>query len=176
LSKVKSTVPRGFTRFYTLYLISKRPMTGKEIMKEAEKRSEGAWRPSPGLIYPLLGRLLRDELILENDGGKFVITEAGEKALKQHSKFQSQLEKQFSLVTKLGLSMFTAGKLLAEESMDRILGVTQIMKERVSSGSADLQERFYVRYKAFLENELEKIERAEPWEAEAPEDERPGSP
>lgn len=161
MSKVKSTVPRGFTRFYALYLISERAMTGKQIIEEAEKRSEGAWSPSPGLIYPLLGRLMRDGLIVENDDGKFVITGEGRETLEQHSKFQSQLEKQLSLVMKLGLSMFTAGKLLAEESMDRILGVTEMMKERVNAGSSDLQDRFYTKYRAFLESELEKMERFE---------------
>jgi DNA-binding PadR family transcriptional regulator len=161
MSKVKSTVPRGFTRFYALYLINEKPMTGKQIIEEAENRSEGVWSPSPGLIYPLLGRLVRDGLIVENDDGRFVITEDGQRALEQHSRFQNQLENQFSLVTKLGLSMFTAGKLLAEESMDRILGFTQIVKENIGSGSDELQQRFYARYKTFLENELEKIHQSE---------------
>ena len=161
MSKVKSTVPRGFTRFYALYLISEKPMTGKQIIEEAERRSEGVWSPSPGLIYPLLGRLVRDGLIVENDEGRFVITEEGQRTLEQHSKFQSQLEKQLSLVMKLGLSMFTAGKLLADESMDRILGVTDMVKERVSASSSDLQDRFYTKYRAFLESELEKMERSE---------------
>ena len=67
MSKVKGSVPRGFTRFYALHLLNSKPMTGKEIIIEAEKRSDGAWSPSPGLIYPLLGRLLRDELIEEGD-------------------------------------------------------------------------------------------------------------
>lgn len=158
MAKVKSSVPRGFTRFYALHLLNEKPMTGKEIMEEAERRSEGAWSPSPGLIYPLLGRLHRDGLIEEGDRGKFVITPEGVKALDQHSKFQRQLERQFSLVQKLGLSMFTAGKLLAEESMDRILSVTYVMKDRVSKGSSDLQDRFYRNYKVFLESELEKLE------------------
>lgn len=169
LAKVKSSVPRGFTRFYALYLINEKPMTGKEIIEEAEKRSDGEWRPSPGLIYPLLGRLLRDGLIEENRDGKFTITPDGVEALEQHSKLQSQLEKRISLVMKLGLSMFTAGKMLAEESMDRILNVTEMMKERMSDGSAELQSRFYTKYKAFLESELEKLE-AEHWEDASPDD------
>lgn len=158
MAKVKSSVPRGFTRFYALYLINERPMTGKEIIEAAEKRSDGEWRPSPGLIYPLLGRLLRDGLIEENSNGKFAITSDGVEALEQHSRLQNQLETQLSLVMKLGLSMFTTGKMLAEESMDRILAVTEMMKERVSDSSADLQSKFYTKYKAFLESELQKLE------------------
>ena len=157
VAKVKSSVPRGFTRFYALYLIRENPMTGKEIIDETKRRSEGVWIPSPGLIYPLLGRLLRDGLIKENGQGRFIITPAGIKALEQHSKLQSQLEKQFSLVTKLGFSILTAGKILTEESIDRILYVTEKVKESVSEGSRDLQRRFYVGYRAFLESELEKL-------------------
>jgi DNA-binding PadR family transcriptional regulator len=158
MSKVKGKVPRGFTRFYALHLINVTPMTGKEIIVEAEKRSEGSWRPSPGLIYPLLGRLLRDGLIEEGEGGKFSITPAGATVLDDHSRFQKQLDRQFALVQKLGLSMFTAGKLVAEESMDRILGVTHAMKERMSQGSSELQGRFYEKYKDFLQSELSKLE------------------
>lgn len=168
MSKVKGSVPRGFTRFYALHLINIKPMTGKEIIVEAEKRSEGAWRPSPGLIYPLLGRLLRDELIEEGKDGKFNITQAGIKALDDHSRFQSQLERQFNLVQKLGLSMFTAGKMVAEESMDRILSVTQVMKERISQGSTDLQEKFYHNYKEFLQTELIKLEEKQAYDLEEP--------
>lgn len=157
MAKVKSRVPRGFTRFYALYLINEKPMTGKEIIEEAERRSEGEWRPSPGLIYPLLGRLLRDGLIKEIENGKFAITTSGAYALDQYSKLQSQLERQFSLVRKLGLSMFTVGKMLAEESMDRILNVTEVMKDRISEGSKELQSKFYASYRAFLEQELEKL-------------------
>ena len=161
MSKVKGKVPRGFTRFYALHLINITPMTGKEIIVEAEKRSEGSWRPSPGLIYPLLGRLLRDGLIKEGEGGKFSITPAGVKTLDDHSKFQKQLDRQFALVQKLGLSMFTASKLVVEESMDRILGVTQAMKERMSQGSSEIQERFYEKYRDFLQTELSKLEEKE---------------
>ncbi len=161
MSKVEGRVPRGFTRFYALHLINITPMTGKEIIVEAEKRSEGFWRPSPGLIYPLLGRLLRDGLIEEVEGGKFSITPAGVRALNDHSRFQKQLDRQFTLVQKLGLSMFTASKLVAEESMDRILGVTQAMKERMSQGSSEIQERFNEKYREFLQSELGKLEKKE---------------
>jgi DNA-binding PadR family transcriptional regulator len=164
LAKIKSRIPRGFTRFYALYLINERPMTGMEIIDEAEKRSDGEWSPSPGLIYPLLGRLLRDGLIEERKNGKFNITPTGVRALDQYSKLQSQLEKQLNLVRRLGLSMFTVGKMLAEESMDRILSVTEMMKERMSEGSRELQEKFYASYRDFLERELEKLKEQQPRE------------
>jgi DNA-binding PadR family transcriptional regulator len=161
MAKVRSSIPRGFTRFYTLHLISERPLTGKEIIIEAEKRSEGEWIPSPGLIYPLLGRLLRDGLITENDEGRFVITEEGLLALDDRVKLQEQFERQYKLVTKLGLNMLTKGKMIAEESLDRIVAFTSIIKDRVKDGSADFQDRFNEKYHEFLRSELKKLERTE---------------
>jgi len=159
MARVISRVPRGFTRYYVLYIIEERPMTGKEIIDEAERRSEGAWRPSPGLIYPLLGRLLRDGLIEEARDGRFTITPEGRLALKNHANFQRQLERQLRLVMKLGISMLTAGKFLAEEAIDRVTAVTSMVKKRVARGSEELQRNFYASYKAFLESELEKLEK-----------------
>jgi DNA-binding PadR family transcriptional regulator len=161
MAKVRSSIPRGFTRFYTLHLISERPLTGKEIIIEAEKRSEGEWIPSPGLIYPLLGRLLRDGLITENDEGRFVITEEGLVVLDDRVKLQEQFERQYKLVTKLGLNMLTKGKMIAEESLDRIVAFTSIIKDRVKDGSADFQDRFNEKYHEFLRSELKKLERTE---------------
>ena len=158
MAKVRSSIPRGFTRFYALYLISERPLTGKEIIIEAEKRSEGEWIPSPGLIYPLLGRLLRDGLITENDDGRFVITEAGQETLDDRVKLQEQWERQYKLVTKLGLNMLAKGKMIAEESLDRIVAFTSIIKDRVKGGSADLQDSFDEKYYEFLMNELNRLE------------------
>ncbi|KON29892.1 hypothetical protein AC482_05280 [miscellaneous Crenarchaeota group-15 archaeon DG-45] len=164
-------VPRGFTRFYVLNLLKERPMTGKEIMDEAERQSEGAWRPSPGLIYPLLGRLLKRELIEETDDGKFTITSRGESTLERYTGIQEQLETQLRIARQLSLSLFEAGRLITEDAIDRIMSVTATAQEAVGKGSKDLQKSFYRRYRAFLEGELERIERMhpdEPEEAEEP--------
>ena len=74
LSKVGSSIPRGFSRRYILELLTEQPMTGKEIIDKAIIQSEGKWRPSPGLIYPMLGRLLDEGLIDELENGKYKVT------------------------------------------------------------------------------------------------------
>ena len=71
--RVGSSVPRGFSRYYILELLQKKPHTGKEIIDTAIKQSGGRWKPSPGLIYPLLGRLLEEELIEEAKNGKYQV-------------------------------------------------------------------------------------------------------
>jgi DNA-binding PadR family transcriptional regulator len=166
MSKVKSRVPRGFTRYYVLHLLSEKPMTGKEIIDEADSSSEGAWRPSPGLIYPLLGRLARDALVEEVENGRFAITPKGEKALDTHVEVQEQLERQIRLMSKLGLSVVSTGKFVAEEAFERILSVTSAVKEKIAEDSLELQRNFNQKYKVFLEKELERMEREKRYEEE----------
>lgn len=150
-------VPRGFTRYYVLYLLSEKELTGKGIIEESINRSDGDWAPSPGLIYPLLGRLVRDGLISELDGGKFTTTDDGLDELSTHGTFQDQIESQFNLVNKLGLSMFTAGKFLTEEALDRISSVTTTVRDKVGKRSDEAQRQFEEKYEAFLLQELDKL-------------------
>lgn len=171
MAKIMGKVPRGFTRFYILKLLKDKPMTGKEIIDEANRQSEGAWRPSPGLIYPLLGRILKRGLIEEIGEGKFSITSRGESTLERYTGIQEQLEMQMMIARKLTSSLFEAGKLVAEDAIDRIMSVTATAQEAVCKGSKDLQKSFYHRYRAFLEGELERIDQIyprEPAESEEP--------
>ena len=158
MSKVYSSVPRGFSRFYILTLLKEKPMTGKEIIDETEKRSMGAWKPSPGLVYPLLGRLLSEGLIVEVEDGKFKITEKGEEALKQHTKVYEQIEKQLEVVRRLGFNMFTAGKIVLEDFLDRMASLTSTFHENLKKFSVETQRKILLKYKDFLEKELKKIE------------------
>jgi DNA-binding PadR family transcriptional regulator len=156
MAQVNEKVPRGFTRFYILYLLTERPMTGKEIIEEAKVRSKGDWTPSPGLIYPLLGRLLRDKLIEDVDTG-FQITEEGVKVLKQYKKLQYQFDRQFQLINKLGISVYSAGKFLAEETIDRITNYNESLRVRITQKSGEVQEKFDMMYEEFLLRELQRL-------------------
>lgn len=46
-----------------LILAERAPLHGYELIAELEERSEGRWRPSPGSMYPALGRLEEKGLI-----------------------------------------------------------------------------------------------------------------
>jgi DNA-binding PadR family transcriptional regulator len=65
-----------------LALLTERPMHGYEMIQEIDSRTGGAWRPSPGSIYPTL-QLLEDEGVVvatEDSGGgrkRFNLTEQG---------------------------------------------------------------------------------------------------
>jgi DNA-binding PadR family transcriptional regulator len=71
---------RGDVRAAILALLQEGPRNGYQIMSEIEERSGGAWRPSPGAVYPALSQLADEGLIsAEESGGKriFSLTDAG---------------------------------------------------------------------------------------------------
>ncbi len=71
---------RGDIRTAALLLLAEEPRNGYQIMQEVEERSDGAWRPSPGSVYPALQQLEDEGLIRsqEQDGRKlFAITDEG---------------------------------------------------------------------------------------------------
>ena len=75
---------RGDVRSAILVLHADRPMHGYEMIQEIAERSDGAWKPSPGSIYPTLQLLVDEGLIVgaETDGKKklFELTDEGRRA------------------------------------------------------------------------------------------------
>ncbi len=71
-----------------LALLAEGPMHGYEMIKEIEERTQGAWTPSAGSIYPTL-QMLEDEGLVrgeETDGKRrFTLTETGAAEQEQKS-------------------------------------------------------------------------------------------
>jgi DNA-binding PadR family transcriptional regulator len=69
-----------------LALLREGPRNGYQIMAEIEERSGGAWRPSPGAVYPALAQLADEGLVeAEESGGRrtFSLTEAGRRLVEE---------------------------------------------------------------------------------------------
>ena len=86
--RVGRFLEHGDLRFVVLALIAEQPRHGYELIKALEDRTGGAYRPSPGVIYPLLS-LLEDEGFIrpvEAEAGRklFQITDEGKAALEQN--------------------------------------------------------------------------------------------
>jgi DNA-binding PadR family transcriptional regulator len=78
---------RGDVRAAILALLREGPRNGYQIMSEIEERSGGAWRPSPGAVYPALAQLADEGLIeAEESGGRrtFRLTEAGRRHVEEN--------------------------------------------------------------------------------------------
>jgi len=63
-AKAGPRMGRGDVRTAVLALLAEKPMHGYQIIQEIEERSGGAWKPSPGSVYPTL-QLLTDEGLVE---------------------------------------------------------------------------------------------------------------
>lgn len=81
--KVGSRAPRGDVRAAILALLVEQPMHGYQLIQQIEERSGGAWKPSPGSVYPTL-QLLTDEGLIdvEESGGRktYSLTDTGRAA------------------------------------------------------------------------------------------------
>ena len=147
--RVGSAIPRGFSRYYILKQLQKMPHTGKEIINSAIEESDGKWKPSPGLIYPLLGRLLDEGLIEETEDGKYQITDEGKTISKDLEVFNKNMKEQIDTVMK----MANVGKFMAMDVLERVT----ILGNLLSSNVSNMTNHEVEKYKRFLKSELEKI-------------------
>ena len=147
--RVGSAVPRGFSRYYILKQLQKMPHTGKEIINSAVEESDGKWKPSPGLIYPLLGRLLDEGLIEETKDGKYQITDKGKTISQDLEVFNKNMKEQLDTVMKIA----NVGKFMAMDVLERVT----ILGNLLSSNVSKMTNHEVEKYKKFLQTELEKI-------------------
>ncbi|HEV2452056.1 MAG TPA: PadR family transcriptional regulator [Streptosporangiaceae bacterium] len=78
---------RGDVRAAILALLREGPRNGYQIMSDIEERSGGAWRPSPGAVYPALSQLADEGLVVgEESGGRrtYSLTDAGREYVEQN--------------------------------------------------------------------------------------------
>lgn len=78
---------RGNIRAAILLLLEEEPRNGYQLIQELEERSDSAWRPSPGSVYPAL-QLLTDEGLIrgttEDGSTVYELTDAGRKHVEEH--------------------------------------------------------------------------------------------
>ncbi len=83
---------RGDVRAAILALLAEEPRNGYQIMQELSERSGGAWRPSPGSIYPALQQLEDEGLVTveQIDGRKaYSLTDAGKEEVAARTEEQA---------------------------------------------------------------------------------------
>lgn len=153
MQRVGSSVPRGFSRYFILEALKKNPSTGKEIIDAAILQSGGKWKPSPGLIYPLLGRLLDENLIEETKDGKYQITRRGRSMTDDLETLNKIVKNQLDVMFRVG----SIGKFIAMDLLERVTSIGNSL----SSNVANMTKEETAKYKKFLESEIQKLAAAE---------------
>ncbi len=128
-------------------------MTGKEIIDRATLQSEGRWKPSPGLIYPLLGRLVNEGLVTVDKDGKYHTTKKGIEVTSDLESFGNVIQKQIDVVLRVG----KVGKFMAMDVIDRVAAVGAALSSNLESMTHEERSK----YKSFLQSELRKLEEQE---------------
>ena len=101
--KHTAMVPKGFIRYHVLESLSRKPMSGSEIMGEIENTTEGRWKPSPGSVYPLLSWLQDNgyvkEMPSDQSGMKrYELTDSGRGLLEEQRKIRKRFREEARLM------------------------------------------------------------------------------
>ena len=151
--RVGSAIPRGFSRYYILELLGTKPHTGKEIIDAADLQSDGMWKPSPGLIYPLLGRLLDEGLIEETKDGKYQITKKGRATSDDLEAVNKIIKNQLDVLMRVK----NVGRFVAMDLIERM----NMMGALLSSNVSKMTKEEMQKYRKFLQSELQKLDTQE---------------
>jgi DNA-binding PadR family transcriptional regulator len=80
-----SSLQKGDLRLFLLYLLSEGARHGYQLLKDIERKTGGAYRPSPGMLYPNLAALEEAGYVkAEEDEGRrvYYLTKAGQGVLR----------------------------------------------------------------------------------------------
>jgi DNA-binding PadR family transcriptional regulator len=154
-TKRAGSVPRGLLRFLVLNMLSKKPMSGVEIVEVIEKETGGRWIPSSGSVYPLLA-LLQDKGFTRE-----MPSEAGIKRYALTNKGKALFEKQITLGQKMlskleFLVPLLIGRFQLDPNDEELLERTREPAQRVVKTLLDIRaERNY----RITEEDSKEIER-----------------
>lgn len=130
-------VPRGILRLYILSMLSKRQETGYSIMRTIEDKTEGAWRPGPGTVYPLLRSLVKEGL-LERVGTeatsttvKYSVTKNGRQELEEMQRMLASAGKRERVMIRLFADLLPA-EVWASAFVNRGREIFDVFQEKIS--------------------------------------------
>ncbi len=128
----------GDLRFVVLALLADQPAHGYELIKALEERTGGAYRPSPGVIYPLLS-LLEDEGFIRPvaaEGGRkaYEITDEGRAALEQN---RGGVDEVFGRMDEASRGSRRAGPRLSRAITNFHMALGQRMRGDISDAEID---------------------------------------
>jgi DNA-binding PadR family transcriptional regulator len=80
-------VRRGDVRAAILDVLAVEPMNGYQVIQQIAERSGGAWKPSPGSVYPTVQQLEDEGLVEGRDGERrrlLQLTDEGRQYVEEH--------------------------------------------------------------------------------------------
>jgi len=160
------SAPRGLLEVYSLLSMARRPMRGYDLIKEIEMKTDGAWRPGPGAVYPLLRKLVkRGDLApkkSEEFGPSQVIYEVTSQGLQRISDLGSVM-KSYPVRWKMISSLFL--ELLEPDDLVKLVlslfeFQTEILRTILDSSRTGKEDKVFAlrQYRLNLERELARAD------------------
>ena len=168
--------PRGLLLHYMLRKISQKPCHGYEILQDIDSKTEGAWRPGAGSIYPILKKLRENGYIQGDDNERadrrvYAITQKGLDSLKDDQKLFLSSSEKWMAMRRLFIEM------IGPEQLGRFLsdgtrGQFELTQEIIRTKMKDIPEReieyILKEYILSLERQLDWVKSALDETARAP--------
>jgi len=106
------SAPKGLLRYYILHKIAQKPIHGYEIIQDIDSKTEGAWRPGAGSLYPILKKLVSEGLIKadpepssEATRRVYQITPKGVESLAHAKEMFANFQQRFSSLRRLFIEL-----------------------------------------------------------------------
>jgi DNA-binding PadR family transcriptional regulator len=155
--------PRGLLHFYALLSIARKARNGYDLMKEIEFKTEGAWRPGPGAIYPVLQKLSKQGYVTKRKTGNgptqvlYEITPAGLKNIALAKEMMKSSTERFALMRSLFIDLMDPDDLVRFiiKTFEAQAETLHMIIESEKGGLNDQDKLFVLRqYRLDLEREL----------------------
>jgi DNA-binding PadR family transcriptional regulator len=120
-----------------LTMLSRQQETGYSMMRVIEDKTEGAWRPGPGTVYPLLRSLVKEGLLerLGSDKGdstvKYSITRKGKQELEEMQRTLASAGKRERVMVRLFADLLPAD-VWASAFVNRGREIFDVFQEKAS--------------------------------------------
>jgi DNA-binding PadR family transcriptional regulator len=140
------SAPKGLLRYYILHKIAEKPIHGYEIIQDIDSRTEGAWRPGAGSLYPILKKLEAQTLIKadkrigeEEPRRVYRITQKGLDSLAESKSMFSNFHQRWGFLRKLFIELIAAED-VANFFVDNSNRQFQLARELLESKAADISQ------------------------------------
>jgi DNA-binding PadR family transcriptional regulator len=144
-------------------MLSKQSETGYSIMGTIEDKTEGAWRPGPGTVYPLLRSLVKEGL-LENAGSrevgatvKYFVTKKGKQELEEMQRTLASAGKKERVIIRLFADLLPAD-VWASAFVHRGREIFDVFQEKISQIPQPQREAMLKEARMMLETNLSWVD------------------
>lgn len=131
--RMNGRMGRGDIRTAILVALTQEPMHGYQIIQSIEARTRGAWKPSPGSIYPTLQLLADEGLVTAEQVGErkvYSLTDAGREAAAEFAEAPQPRNSRRSWDSERAVALPRAGAKLAQAAAQVAQSGTKEQNER----------------------------------------------